>query len=243
MNDFSKYLVLCDDGIERMCGLEERTTDLGGITYERDGVPCAVPVWEPGAGNDCPVIPRSEWISTEDAKPWEYNNRYQNGFPACCLASLAGAMEFFSVINGRTKIVLDWLKAWKTLTGGRGGAAVDAALQFAMTTGYPLKDGSGVVKIVEAWDVPSVDAFASGLQRGCTGLACHDVHAECVTGLDMSGSKPQVVMCNSHHQDLGGANWHLFPVDSIELRRYGAILIREVEIRPMDVQDYPDAKE
>jgi len=50
-------------------------------------------------------------------------------------------------------------------------------------------------------------------------------------------------MVNSHHQDLGGANWHLFPVDSIELSSYGAILIREVELRKIDVPNYPDVKE
>jgi hypothetical protein len=243
MADFDRYIITGDDGIERMCGLEKRTTEIGGITYERDGVPCAVPQWKSDELEDCVVIPRSQWRTTEDMKPYEWSNRYQNGYPACCLAALCGAVEFFLAKNNRARTKLDWLKAWQTITGGRGGAAVDAALKYAMETGLPLADGSGVIRIVEAWDSPSVDAFASGLQKSCTGVACHDVHAECVVGLDVSGSKPSVQMVNSHYQDTGGQNWHLFPVDKIELSSYGAILIREVELRPIDVPNYPDAKE
>jgi hypothetical protein len=242
-HDFTQYMQACEDGVVRMCGLEKRTTPIGGITYLRDGVPCSVPQWKSDELPDCPVIPRAQWRTTEGMKPWEWSNRYQNGYPACCLAALCGAVEFFLAKNGRARTKLDWLKAWKDITGGRGGAAVDYALAYAMEKGLPLADGSGVIKIVEAWDSPSVDAFASGLQKDCTGLACHDVHAECVVGLDVSGSKPQVQMVNSHHQDLGGKNWHLFPVDAIELSSYGAILIREVELRKIDVPNYPDAKE
>jgi len=243
MGDFDKYIVRCEDGVPRMCGLEKRTTPIGGITYMRDGVPCAVPQWKSDELPDCPVIPRPEWRTTENMKPFEWSNRYQNGDPACCLAALCGAGEFYFSKNGMARTKLDWRKAWLALTGGRGGAAVDAALKYAMENGLPLADGSGVIKIEEAWDCPTIDAFVSGILRGCTGVACHDVHAECVVGVDVSGSHPCVVMVNSHYQDLGGKNWHNFPADSIELSSYGAILIRAMTLRPIDTNGFPDAKE
>jgi len=237
---FAEFAVQGDDGQMHMGGVLPRTTEIGGILLERDGVPCSVPVWSPEASNDCPVIPRSQWKTTSDMRPYEWSNRYQNGYPACCLASLAGAIEFLLASRGRSKTKLDWFKAWRTLSGGRGGVAVDVALRMAMTDGFPLADGSGTIRIVEAWDSPTIDAFASGILCGCTGIACHDVHAECVVGVNMSGT-PSVHMVNSWYTDA--RNWHLFPVDKIELRRYGAILIREVEFRSVDAAGLVDAKE
>jgi hypothetical protein len=241
-DSFADFIMTGPDGQQHMTGLLPRTTHAGGITYHRDGIPCRVPVWHPIDSEKCPIIPRTQWTTTADMRPYEWNNRYQNGYPACCLAALAGAIEFHLAKTFRKLTKLDWLKAWRSLTGGRGGAAVDTALRMAMTDGFPLADGSGTIRIVEAWDAMDVDAFASGILRGCTGLACHDVHAECVVGLDVSGNVPCVQMVNSWYQGLGGQNWHLFPVDRIELKRYGAILIREVEFRGMDAEGLVDAR-
>jgi hypothetical protein len=220
--EWEQYVVADQDGIPRMCGAVPRSLPCGVL----------VPAWY-ATNETCPAIPRDQWKSTPDMRGYEWNNRFQNGFPACCLAALSGCPEFIMARDNRKRMAIDWHKAWVALTGGRGGAAVDAALQYAMTKGLPLKDGSGVLKITEAWDVPSLDAIASGLLAGAMAVCCHDVHAECVVGLVMQGTTAYVQMVNSHYEGANAANnWHLFPLSRIELSTYGAMLIREIEFVP-----------
>jgi hypothetical protein len=157
------------------------------------------------------------------------------GVHNCCLNSFSGCVEFIMGRDNRKRQACDWHKFWVEVTGGRGGAAVDAACQYAMTKGIPLKDGSGRIKITEAWDVPTLDAIASGLQAGAFAVTCHDVHAECTVGLVMQGTTAYVQMVNSHYEGANAANnWHTFPLSRIELSTYGAMLIREIEFVPAD---------
>ena len=230
--DWSEWMAKCEDGEVRMCGLKPRELPCGLL----------VPEWYE-TNESCPLVPRDQWATTPDMRPYEWNNRYQNGFPSCCLNSIVGAAEFLMPIKGFAKTALDWLAFWKEVTGGRGGAAVDRALQVAMTKGIPLKDGSGRILITEAWDVPSLEALASGLQRGAMAVSCHDVHAECTVGLVMQGNTPYVQMVNSHYEGLGGQNWLLFPLAKVELSTYGALLIREIEFRLVDSAGLIDVKE
>jgi hypothetical protein len=210
-----------EDGVWRMGGLLPRELPVGRI----------VPEWFE-TNETCPPIPRAQWQSTPDMRPYEWNNRYQNGYPACCLASICGAVEFLLARDNREKTPLDWHKLWVETTGGRGGCAVDAALGHAMQKGIPIKNSEDRLVVTEAWDVSSLDDFAVGLQRGATGVGCHDVHAECVVGLVMKDGVPYVQMVNSHHKgETADRNWHLFRLNRIELRSYGAMLIREVEVR------------
>lgn len=229
--DWSEYRVKCEDGETRMCGLKPRELPCGAL----------VPGWYE-TNDSVPLVPRDQWQSSPDMRAYEWNNRYQNGFPSCCLNSIVGAAEFLMAIKGFARTPLDWLAFWKEVTGGRGGAAVDRALQVAMTKGIPLKEGTGRILVTEAWDVPSLEALASGLQRGAMAVSCHDVHAECTVGLVMDGSTPYVQMVNSHYEGLGGKNWHLFPLARVELSAYGAMLIREIEFRPVDSSGLIDAR-
>ena len=231
-NSWERYKWLTDDGDNVMCGLLPRELPCGAL----------VPEWFE-TGEDVPPLPKSEWASTPDMRPYEWNNRYQNGYPSCALNATCGTAEFIMARDGRAKVPLDWHKYWIETTGGRGGCAIDRALQHAMQKGIPIKDTSDRLFITEAWDVNTLDEFAVGLQRGAMAVGCHDVHAECVVGLTMEGSTPYVQMVNSHYYgDNANKNWHMFRLDRIELRSYGAMLIREVEIRSADLTGLVDAK-
>ena len=229
--DWSEYRVKCEDGETRMCGLKPRELPCGVL----------VPEWYE-TNESCPLVPDDQWVTTPDVRAYEWNNRYQNGYPSCCLNSYVGTVEFLMAIKGFARTPLDWFAFWKEVTGGRGGAAVDRAAQKAMVEGIPPKDGSGRIRITETWDVPSLAALASWLQRGAIAVAGHHVHAECTVGLVMDRGTPYVQMVNSHYEGLGGKNWHLFPLAKVELARYGAMLIREIEFRPADSSGLIDAR-
>lgn len=201
-----------------------------------------VPEWFE-TNETCPLIPRAKWRSTPDMREYEWNNRYQNGYPSCLLNAVCGCVEFLLDRDGRAKTPLDWHKFWLETTGGRGGCAVDRGLQHAMEKGIPLKDSTDRIHITEAWDVPTLDGFASGIQAGAMAVGCHDVHAECVVGLVEQNGTWYVQMVNSHYYGENAAkNWHLFRLDRIELQSYGAMLIREVELRPADTEGLIDVK-
>ncbi|MDE2440737.1 MAG: hypothetical protein KGP14_06910 [Betaproteobacteria bacterium] len=221
-DEWDEYRVLDeDDGVWRMCGLLPRELPVGRL----------VPEWFE-TNETCPPIPRAQWQSTPDMRPYEWHNRYQNGYPACCLCSICGAVEFLLARDGREKTPLDWHRLWVETTGGRGGCAVDSALWHAMTQGIPIKNSTDRILVTEAWDVPTLEGFASGIQAGAMAVGCHDVHAECVVGLEIQNGTPYVQMVNSHyHGEKADRNWHLFRLDRIELRAYGAMLIREVQVR------------
>jgi hypothetical protein len=151
-------------------------------------------------------------------------------------------MEMTLARNGRAKTPLDWLGTWKELTGGRGGVAVDTALKYAMDQGIILEDKSCRLKLLEAWDANSIEAAASGLLRGFTLVFGHDVHAECGTRLVLDNNQWCVDTRNSWGKNWGDQGWHLFPLKEIEIQTYGAFLVREVELRPIDITGMEDAK-
>lgn len=228
--DFTRWTVIDEDGRPHMGGALPRVSAIGDW----------FPVWD---GSDaCPIVPRDQWKTQESLRPYEWRDIDQNGYPACCLAATANAIELHLAKTGRAKTPLDWLKAWRTLSGGRGGVAIDAALRYIMTNGMPLADGSGVLVVREVWDAPTIESFVSGLQRGCTGVYGHDVHAECGTRLVMEGGAAYVDTRNSWGRNWGDQGWHLFPASKIEIRLYGAYLIREVELRPADTDGLIDAR-
>jgi hypothetical protein len=222
-----------------MSGCESRQQEVGAL----------VPVYGAGDAAAVPLLPRSEWKDQESLRYLERRDINQNGYPACCLASLANAMELAMVRDGRPHRPLDWLRAWKALSRGRGGVALDAACRFAMDTGFPLADAGqggsqGVVKIAEAWDCDSIEGLASGLQRGCLATFGHDLHAECATRVTTQAGRRGWFLDtrNSWGRSWGDSGWHLFPLEEVEINTYGAILIRELAIVPGDLAGYPDAE-
>jgi hypothetical protein len=227
---------------------------MGGCLTRQKPVGALVPgLTEAAAREAVPLVPASEWREQESLRGLERRDVNQNGYPACCLASLANAMEMAMVRDGRPHRPLDWRRAWRALSGGRGGVALDVACRFAMDKGFPIDtsaDGSssmqpgGVVKIAEAWDCDSIEGLASGLLRGCLATFGHDMHAECATRLVRQAGRRGWFLDtrNSWGRDWGDAGWHLFPLDEVEIDTYGAILIRELAFAPGELADYPDVE-
>jgi hypothetical protein len=228
------YLVDDGAGGQRMAGCEPRVHGIGHLPVGAPGE--FLQTWD-GTIEDCPVLPDSELVTNDALRIWEWDDIDQNGYPACCLAAWANAIELFLARAGRAKTNLDWYRAWYTLSGGRGGVDIGTALQFIMREGFPLADKSGVVRIVEAWEAPSVAAYLSGLERGCVGVFGHDAHAECGASVvnDASG---KLVDTRNSWGDSG--RWHLFPANRIDIRNYGAFLIRDLELRPIDTTGWAD---
>lgn len=228
------YLVQFD-GFEGLGGLLPRTTPVGkipvGMTY--------MGVWDERPEEECPIIPKDQWATSPTIRPYRWRFIDQNGYPACCLAALCNAVELLRSLQGRSQVKIDWEAAWRALSGGSGGVALDAAISYAMTTGLPL-EGGGRCKVTEAWEADSLEAFASGLQRGCTGVLAHDVHAEAACSLIVDSQGTDVDTCNSWYS--GDKDWHRFPLNRIEYRSYGLILVRAVEILAADREGMPDGK-
>lgn len=224
---------------------EFRIWDEGGRVggcLERKWAPEASPFVPWGSTDDVPMVDPADWVEQESLRGCERWSRdiNQNGFPACCLASLAHAMQFSMARDGRPVVDLDWLAAWRKLSGGRGGVALDDAAAFAASTGFPRLDGKGVVKIAELWDCGSIEALASALQRGCLCTFGHDVHAEAAIRMLKQGGKWMLDTRNSWGNDWGDSGWHLFPLSRVEMR-YSIIAIRELAFTD-DMGVYGDAK-
>lgn len=190
--------------------------------------------WLPeyGLTEDCPLVPVEQWGGQESKRWLEWGTIDQNGYPACCLAATGHAMQLVARLRGYEEVALDWLKAWRKLSGGSGGVAIDVALREAIQNGIPRLDGKGVVKIKEAWDTRDVKAYFSGLRRGAIGVFGAEQHAECNTTIIVNGSKYEADTLNSWGKDFGEAGWHKTSYAKLSggLPYYGAYLIRDVEI-------------
>ena len=204
-------------------------THVGGC-LERKWAPEASPFRPWGSTDAVPMVPKAEWEEQESIRGYETWKRdiNQNGYPACCLASLANAMQLAMARDGRSVVDLDWFAAWKELSGGRGGVALDDAAAFAMDKGFPRADGKGTVKIQEAWDCPSVEALASALQRGALCTFGHDMHAEAALRLVKQNGVWNLDVRNSWGRDWGDKGWHFVPLTAVEMR-YSIIAIRELD--------------
>lgn len=216
-----------------------------GGCLDRKWAPEASPFEPWGSTSEVPMVDPADWVEQESLRVYQRRTSDQNGYPKCTLASLANAMELAMVRDGRPHVQLDDQKAWKALTGGRGGAALDDACAFAMDKGFPRLDGKGVVKIAEAWDCGSVEALGSALQRGAICTFGANVHAQCMTRLVKSKGKWCGDVVNSWGEwgeqgPTGFWGWHLFPLSNVEMR-YSIIAIRELAFTD-DMGIWSDAK-
>lgn len=201
--------------------------------------------WFPIAGTDGvpPLLPESEWDGQQSKRGYEWDDIDQNPYLSCCVCAASNVAELTLTINGMARTKLDWLKAYKTLTGGRGGVEVDVMLQYSQTKGLPTADGKNVVKFDECWDAPTWQHFVSGVRAGCLGILCHDKHAECGASVVMRNGVVYIDTRNSWGKDWGESGWHLFQASKIEIARYGAFLLRSTVIRPIDIEPLPQPKE
>ena len=197
--------------------------------------PASAPDYDP-----CPVIPKADRKTQESLRHLEWNNVYQNGYGACCVCAHCNAIEFWLTKTGRAKTKLDWYKAYMELTGGRGGVVISTMTIYAMQKGIPLVDGSGRLRITEAFDIGSLDALVSALQMGDHVIFGHDSHAEAAMSeiVDEHGNE-FLDTRNTWDVTWGDKGWHTYPLTEVELESYGATGIREVELRPIDIADVP----
>lgn len=200
----------------------------------RCGELSGIPVWD---GRElCPLVPTDQWRTQDPHRAYEWSDNDQNGYPACTLASLANQGEFFLARTGRAKTNLDWLKAWRYLSGGYGGVALDTALRYVMDKGFPLSDGSGVLTAKEVWDIPSIGSAFSAVMRGVPLWFGASGHAECgMTVIEDRGYYLDVR--GTWGRDYGDQGWYRRSQSYISagIRTYGAFAIRTWELRPIDI--------
>ena len=207
-------------------GCLPRQTKCGGLP--------GVPVWD-GRSDPCPIVPRPQWGTQAHHRDYEWSDNDQGRTPSCTLASLANQGEFYLARMGRARTNLDWLKAWRTLSGGYGGVALDTALRYVMDAGFPLSGGQAVLVADEVWDIPNIDAAFSAVMRGVPLWFGASQHAEC--GMT-------VVIANGFNLDIRGTwgrsygtqGWYPRSEEYITrgLRIYGAFAIRTWKLRSMD---------
>jgi hypothetical protein len=184
---------------------------------------------------DVPLVDEADWVEQESIRSLETWKRDidQGRTTACTLASKSNAAQFVMARDGRPHRDIDWHTMWMDITGGRGGANLAVACRYAMDQGMPYLNAKGEpagrIKIAEAWDCDSLAGLASALQRGCICTFGHDGHAECATRMFRKNGVWYLDVRNSWGRDWGDNGWHLFPLKDVEIRTYGAILIREVE--------------
>lgn len=235
-----------EDGNTYMTGCLPRVSKLGEleITPGKFLPVCGGKAHSDGAP---PLIPREKLATTPDVRPYKWHDYNQGNNPSCALGSAANGLSLFAKIMGRFLAVLDFQKAWKELTGGRGGAAVDEVLQYLMTTGMPIVGSTDRVIVTEAWDCATVQGVYSGISAGCMCEYGHYVpgpHAECGARVIVRNGVITLDTLNDWGDDWGENGWH--EVDEANLQegipKFGAFLIRECILRPADVNGLPDAK-
>lgn len=202
-----------------------------------------VPQWD-GRRESCPIVQRSEWGTQRNHREYEWSDNDQARYPACTLASLANVGEFYLARTGRQRTNLDWLKAWRTLSGGYGGVALDTALRYVIDKGFPLSDGSGVLVAEEVWDLPHINAVFSSVMRGVPVWFGASSHAE--AGMTVIATPAAVVGVESVFEldvrgswgvGYGDQGW--YPRSETYIARglpiYGAFAIRTWKLRERDV--------
>ena len=196
-----------------------------------------LPLFE--AREEVKVVGPNSWTSQDYEtmrRISEARDLYQNGYPACTNFAGGCATESLCKLDGKPQVKVDCLAVWRAITGGHGGTSLYDNIDYGMSKGYDL-EGGGRVKIAEAWDCSSKEGLATGLLLGCMAIFGHDSHCECAKSLVFQNRKWFLDTRNSWGRDWGDNGWHLFPLDGVEISRYGAVLFREVRVFPKEVTD------
>jgi hypothetical protein len=192
-----------------------------------------LPLFE--ARDEVQILGSNSWVSQDYMAmraASEARDLDQNGYPACTNYAGGCATESLCKLDRRPPIKVDCLRVWKDITGGRGGTNLYDHIDYAMQKGYPLEGSTDRVYVAEAWDCSTLEGLATGLLLGCMAIFGHDSHCECAKSLVFQSRKWFLDTRNSWGRDWGDNGWHLFPLDAVEIKRYGAVLFREVRVYP-----------
>jgi len=225
--DFAEFRL--PDRIGRMGGCLQRTTKCGAIE--------GVPRW---AGFEaCPVLPIEELTASPSKRAYQWNTNDQNGYPSCTLTSKANVAEIAMAENGWKRRNVDWYYVWRLLSGGRGGVALDTAVRYLSEKGFPVLDDSGkvvgTIKIVEAWDIPTIQAGFSAVKKGYTLWYGASGHAE--GGYSILDDGRSLDVCGTWGSDYGDGGWYPRAWNYIAagLPYYGAFATRAWELQEIDL--------
>jgi hypothetical protein len=202
--------------------------------------------------------PREGWESQEGSEWLEYDDIDQGQTDACCLASLANAAEFHLARAGRPKASLDWHRAWVDLSGGSGGVALDDALVYIQSNGFPMKGSDARLYASEVWECSNIDDLVRGLRRGFFGIYGRWIgrggHAEFPAYYTIDDGKVTFHVRGTWGRSYGDNGWYPVTEDDImktrRIRRqgslsgldaFGCFLVREWEFMVPEKEGFPDA--
>jgi hypothetical protein len=132
-------------------------------------IPCGevegVPVW-PG-DEQCPIIPREEYLNQEEVRWPVYDLAYQNGYNSCTATSLRQHCQWSIGRAGLDQVILDDYKLWNHLTNGHNvGLSLQEVVAYIVRYGYPIKGSDQRLFPDEYYEHPAVESALSALQLG-----------------------------------------------------------------------------
>lgn len=231
MIEFPEFYVIGEDHEAHMAGCLPRQTMCGDLAF--------APTWD-GEHTDCPIVPQSQFETQRDLRPyeeWHDCQNDQNGYPACTLASLATRLDFYLTMSmgPRWNGKLDWHKAWKKLSGGYGGVALDSAMRYVEQEGFPIV-GGGRVLVLEVWDIPTVAAFYSASWSGHPPWYGRYVrggggHAESVVRLIRDHRDLSTEVLGTWGREYGDNGYYRTQITQRDLDAFGAFAIRSAVVQ------------
>lgn len=183
-----------------------------------------------------PPLSSAEWVDMPDVRylerwAWDLD---QNGYNACTCFGLAHALTFTlarmdSDVMPPKLDALAFYQRWNT----RGGVALDAAMNEAMTKGYPIV-GGGKVIITEAYDAADIQSLGSAWQRGYFAIFGHGGrrtgHCECGLSLRKNNAAWMIDTRNSWARSWGERGFHSFALGDVALEMFGCGIITDARV-------------
>ena len=158
----------------------------------------------PMASERIEVVPRDRWDHWKERvslRPSVKTILDQNGYGSCAAEAVTQAIMIARQLSGQPHVLLNPWAMYRTTSGGRDqGSNIEDNIRYAMKYGVPSQAihprSKGVFgakgalsdeavadalnyRIVEYWDIATVDELVSGLLKGFSGVWGGDGHALC----------------------------------------------------------------
>jgi hypothetical protein len=220
-------------------------------TIQCGSVPGA-PAWD-GSGKLAGIV-REEIDRLKESvsfRPYRKRIIDQNGYSSCAVCATANAIEHHRAAAGRSRVDLDWLKAYQELVGGRGGVPIDTMMHYSIKQGFPVVGGTDHIHVTEACDLGGLEAFWTALARGFPVVYGWyfpaGAHAECAIQVKATGGRLVFPTQNSHGEHCTcctvcqqSTDGGVYPVDERDIAKaipaFGAFAILETELRQGDTK-------